>query len=134
MMTIPRLRRCHWHYRGQYPRLEDPSQKLHLFSTYTKLRLKTSKCEATRALWTFGNPLTSKNQTILQDQINTVTFPDGSHIKYIPPDKSYKMLDVHINKVLDFIKHHTYITKDVKKPATALSKRKLRPIYKSLVV
>jgi len=44
------------------------------------------------------------------------------------------MLGVHINTVLDFREHHTYITKEVKRLAATLSKRKLRPTYKTLIV
>jgi hypothetical protein len=86
-------------------------KKLHLFSTYTEFQLQTSKCEATGALWASGNPLTTSNQSTLHEKINTITFPDGSHIKYLPPNKSYKMLGVHINTVLDFRDHHAHITK-----------------------
>ena len=86
------------------------------------------------ALWSLGNPLKNKNLTILQEQSNTITFPDGSHIKYLLPNKSYKMIGVHINIVLDFTEHHTYITKDVRKLAKALAKHKLSPIHKTTVV
>ena len=40
-------------------------KKLHLFSQYTGLQLKTSKREATGSLWGLGNPLKHKNQTTL---------------------------------------------------------------------
>jgi len=96
-------------------------KKLHLFSKYTGLQLKTTKCEATGALWTQGNPLTHKNQASLQEQINTIFFLDGSHITYLPPNKSYKMLGVHINPILDFREHFMHITKDVRKLAKALT-------------
>jgi hypothetical protein len=76
--------------------------KLHLFGQYTGLQLHTTKCEATGALWAYDNPLTIKNQHTLQEQINTITFLDRSHIIYLPPNRSYKMLGVHINPVLDF--------------------------------
>ncbi len=62
--------------------------KLHVFSEYTGLQLETTKCEATGALWARNNPLTHKNQTLLQEQINTISFVDGSHITYLPPNKS----------------------------------------------
>ena len=101
-------------------------QKSHLFSKFTGLQLETTKCEATGALWARGNPLTLKNQTSLQEHINTISFLDGSRITYFPPNKSYKMLGVHINPVLDFREHFTNITKDVRKLAKALTKRKLR--------
>ncbi len=60
---------------------------LHLFSQYTWLQLETSKWEATGSLSAHGNPLTHKNQTTLQEQINSITFADGTHIKYLPPNK-----------------------------------------------
>jgi hypothetical protein len=37
------------------------------------------------------------------------------------------MLEVHINTDLDFREHHAHITKDVRKLAKALTKRKLYP-------
>jgi hypothetical protein len=88
-------------------------KKLHLFSQYTGLLLETSNCEATGSLWGLGNPLNHKNQTTLQEQINSIKFADGTHIKYLPPNKSYKMLGVHINPMLDFREHFLHITKDV---------------------
>ena len=102
-------------------------KKLHLFSQYTGLQLETSKCEATESLWGLGNPLNNKSQNILKEQINSIIFTDGTHIKYLPPNKSYKMLGVHINPMLDFREHFHHITKDVKKLAIALAKRKLSP-------
>ena len=74
-----------------------------------------------------GKPLNHKNQTMLQEQINSITFMYGTHIKYLPPNKSYKMLRVHINPRLDNLKHSLHITKDVRKQAKALAKRKLSP-------
>ena len=44
------------------------------------------------------------------------------------------MLGVHINPILDFREHFTYITKDVRKLAKALKNRKLSPPYKTLVM
>ena len=77
-------------------------KKLHLFSQYTRLQLKTSQCEAPESLWALGNPLSQKNLTMLHEQINSITFADGTHIKYLPPNKSYKMLGIHINPTLYF--------------------------------
>lgn len=85
-------------------------------------------------VWDSGNPLTTSNHSTLQEQIHTITFPDGSHIQYLPPNKSYKILGVHINTVLDFREHHTYINKEERKMASALSNRKLIPTYTTLVV
>jgi len=64
-------------------------KKLHLFSQYTGLQLETSKCKATGSLWAHGNPLNNKNQSMLQEKINSIIFADGIHIKYLPPNKSY---------------------------------------------
>jgi hypothetical protein len=36
--------------------------------------------------------------------------------------------------MLDFREHHTYITKEVRKLAATLARRKLSPTYKTLVV
>jgi hypothetical protein len=44
------------------------------------------------------------------------------------------MLGVHINTLLDFREHHAHIIKDVRKLAKALTKRKLSPPYKRLVI
>ena len=102
---------------GSIQDLKIQLKKLHLFSQYTELHLETSKCEATGSLWAHGNPINHKNQTMLQEQINSITFAYGTHIKYPPPNKSYKMLGVHINPMLDFRVNFLHITKDVKKLA-----------------
>jgi hypothetical protein len=81
-----------------------------------------------------GNPLTHKNQVMLQDQILSIQFLDGSHIKYLPPNKSYKMLGVHITTTLDFKEHIAHVTKEVRLLAKILAKRKLSPPYKALVI
>jgi hypothetical protein len=44
------------------------------------------------------------------------------------------MLGVNINPVLNFREHLAHITKDVRKLAKALAKRKLGPSFKSLVI
>jgi hypothetical protein len=44
------------------------------------------------------------------------------------------MLGVHINPMLDFREHFLHITKDVKKLAKALAKRKLSPSLKTLAI
>ena len=119
---------------GTIQNLKIQLQKLHLFSKFTSLQLETTKCEATGALWARGNPLTLKNQTSLQEQINTISFLAGSRITYLPPNKSYKILGVHINPVLHFREHFTHITKDVRKLAKVLTNRKHSPPYKTLVV
>ncbi len=80
-----------------------------------------------RIVWGLGNPLNNKNHNTLQEQIHSITFADGTHIKYLPPNKSYKMLGVHINPMLDFREHFLHITKDVKRLANTLTKRKLSP-------
>ena len=80
-----------------------------------------------------ATPSTTKNQTMLQEQIYSITFADDTYIKYLPPNKSYKML-VHINPMLDFREHIHPITKDVKKLFKALAKRKLSPPLKTLAI
>jgi hypothetical protein len=115
---------------GTIQNLKKQLKKLHLFSQYTGL--KTTKCEATGALWAVDSPLTHKNQDMLKSQINSIQFLDGSHIKYLPPNKSYKMIGVHINTTLNFQEHLAHITKDVRLLAKALTKRNLSPPYKTL--
>ena len=44
------------------------------------------------------------------------------------------MLGVHVNPMLDLREHFQHITKDVKKLAKALAKRKLKPPLKSLAI
>jgi hypothetical protein len=67
-------------------------------------------------------------------QIHSITFADGTHIRYLPPNKSKKILGVHINPVLDFREHFLHITKYAKKLAKALAKRKLSPPLKSIAI
>ena len=112
---------------GSVQDLQIQLKKLHLFSQCTGLQLETSKCEAIGSLWGLGNPLNHKNQTILQEQINSITFADGTHITNLPPNKSYKMLGVHISPMLDFTEHFLHITKDVKKTSQNPSKTKTKP-------
>ena len=112
---------------GSIQDLKIQLKKLHLFSQYTGLQLETSKCEATGSIWGLGNPLNHKNQNTLQEQIKSIKFADGTNIKYLPPNKSYKILGVHINPMLDFRERFLHITKDVKNLAKALAKRKLSP-------
>jgi hypothetical protein len=71
---------------------------------------------------------------MLQAQINTIKFLDGTHIKYLPPNKSYKMLGVHINTILDLKEHLAHLTKDVRIIAKTLARRNLSPPYKTLVI
>jgi hypothetical protein len=77
-------------------------KKLCLFSKYTGLELETSKCEAIGPLWGYRNSMSKANINLLTNQINTIKFEDGTNIKYLPPDKSYKILRVKINPVLNF--------------------------------
>jgi hypothetical protein len=60
--------------------LQMQTKKLHLFSKYTGLELETTKCEATGALWGYGNPMSKENTNILRRQINTIKFEDGTPI------------------------------------------------------
>ena len=112
-------------------------KKLVLFSQYTHLHLEIPKCEITGALWSRGNPVAKDNLHILRSRLNAIKLtddPNGPRLKFLPPNKSYKMLGVHINPLLDFKEHHRYITKDVRKIAAQLKRRTLSPARKQLVV
>ena len=75
---------------GSIEDLKIQLKKLHLFSQYIGLQLETSKCEVTGSLGGHANLLNHKNLTILKEQLNSITFTYGTHIKYLPPNKSYK--------------------------------------------
>jgi hypothetical protein len=98
---------------GTQDNLQTQIKKLHLFSKYTGLELETTKCEATGALWGYGNPMSKENLNLLRSQISTIKFEDGTPIKYLPPNKTYKMLGVHINPMLDFRDHLKHITSGI---------------------
>ena len=53
--------------------------------------------------------------------MHTITFLDGAHIKYLPPNKAYERIGFHFNTMLDFIEHFTHITKEVKKTGERLT-------------
>jgi len=74
------------------------------------------------------------NINLLTSQINTIKFEDGTNIKYLPPNKSYKMLGVQINPMLDFRDHLKHINAEVRKLAKVLTKRRLSPNRKQLVI
>ena len=57
--------------------------KLHLFSKYTGQELDTSKCEATEALWGYGNPMSKTDTNLFINQISTIKFEDGTNIEYL---------------------------------------------------
>ncbi len=123
----PWICRRHKHNHRDPWKPTSPNKKLHLFSKYTGLELETSKCGATWALWGYGNPMSKANINLLINQINTIIkFEDGTNIKYLPPNKSYKMLGVQINPMLDFRDHLQHITTQVRKLARVLTKRKTR--------
>ena len=109
-------------------------KKLHLFSKYTGLELKTSKGEATGALWGYVNPMSKANTNLLMNEINTIKFENNTNIKYLPPNKSYKMLGVQINSVLDFRDHLKHISTEVRKLARVLTKQQLSPNRKQLMI
>ena len=96
--------------------------------------METSKCEATGALWGYEYPMSETNTNLLMNQISTIKFEDGTNIKYLSPNKSYKMLGVQINPILDFRDHLKHITTEVTKLARALTKRRLSPDRKQLVI
>jgi len=99
--------------KGTLDNLQIQIKKLHLFCKCTGLELETTKCEATWALWGYGNPMSKENTNLLRSQINTIKFEDGTPIRYLPPNKPYKMLGVHIKPMLDFRDHLKRITTDV---------------------
>ncbi len=78
--------------------------------------------------------LTTKTKPYYKKQIKTIIFADNTHIKYLPPNISYKMLGIYINPMLDFREHFTHITKDVKRRAKTLAKSKLSLSLKTLSV
>jgi hypothetical protein len=86
------------------------------------------------ALWGYGNPMSKSNKNLLTKQISTIKFVDGTNIKFIPPNKSYKMLGVQINPMLDFRDHLKHITTEVRKLARVLTKRRLSSSRKQLVI
>ena len=75
-------------------------KKLHLFiSKYICLELETSKCEATGALLRYGNPMSKANTNLLTNYFNTIKFEDGTNIKYLTPNKSYKWVEICLNNL-----------------------------------
>ena len=87
------------------------------------LEMETSKCEAIGALCGYGAPMNKTNTTLSANQINTIKFDDGKNIKYLPLNKSYKMLGVQINTMLDFKDHMKHVTTDVRLIAIVITKR-----------
>jgi hypothetical protein len=85
-------------------------------------------------LWGYRNPMSTTNTNLLAKQISTIKFEDGTNIKYIPPNKSYKMLGVQINPMLDFRDHLKHIITEVRQLARVLTKRRLSPNRKKLVI
>ena len=59
--------------------------------------------------------MSKANTNLLTNQINTIKLEDGTNIKYLPPNKSYKMLGVQMNPMLDFRDHLKRITTEVRK-------------------
>ena len=122
---------------GNLADLKVQLRKLHLFSQYTGLQLAIPKCEVTGALWDRGNPATKENILTLKNQIATIDLtgiPGGPSMKFLPPDKSYKMLGVHINPVLNFTEHFQHVTGEVRKLAAVLRRRRLSPARKQQVI
>ncbi len=74
------------------------------------------------------------NINLLIKQINAIKFEDGTNIKYLPPNKSYEMLGVQINPMLDFRDRLKHVTIEVRKLAQVLTKRRLSPQRKRLVI
>jgi hypothetical protein len=78
--------------------------------------------------------MSKTNTNLLMNQIGTIKFEDGTNIKYLPPNKSYKILGGQINPILDFTEHLKHITAEVKKLARVLTTRRLSPKRKQLVI
>ena len=78
--------------------------------------------------------MSKANINLLINQINIIKFEDGTNIKYLPPNKLYKMLGVQINPMLDFRDHLKHITTEVRKLARGLTKRRLYINQKQLVI
>jgi hypothetical protein len=78
--------------------------------------------------------MSEENTQLLRSQISTIKVEDGTPIKFLPPNKSYKMFGVHINPMLDFRDHLKHVTIDIRKLAKALAKRLLSPNRKQLVI
>jgi hypothetical protein len=110
---------------GTQDNLQIQLKNLHLLSKYTGIELETTKCEATWAIWGYGNSVSKENTNLLRSQISTIIFEDCTPIKYLPPNKSYKTLGVHINPMPDFRDHVKHITTDIRKMAKVLTKRLL---------
>ena len=60
---------------GTLHNLKIQLKKLHLFSQYTGMQLETTKCEATGALWAYGNPLSKTNIDMLDRRRGTNQIP-----------------------------------------------------------
>ena len=73
---------------GTIEKLQIQIKKLHLFSKYTSIELETSKCEATRSLWEYGNPMSKADNNLPMNQISTIKLKDGTNTKYLPPQKT----------------------------------------------
>ena len=78
--------------------------------------------------------MSKENTHLLLSQIFTIKFEDGTPIKYLPPNKPYMMLGVHVNPMLDFRDHLKHITIDTRKLAKALEKRLLSLNRNKLVI
>ena len=122
---------------GNLADLKVQLRKLPLFSQYTGLQLAIPKCEVTGALWDRGNPATKENILALKNQVATIDLtgtPGGPSMKFLPPNKSYKMLGVHINPVLNFTEHFQHVTGEVRKITAVLRRRRLSPARKQQVI
>jgi hypothetical protein len=78
---------------GTLDNLQIQIKKLYIFSKYTGLELETTKCEATGALWCYGNPMSKENTTLTRSQINTTNFEDDTSIRYLPPTNHTRCLE-----------------------------------------
>ncbi len=78
--------------------------------------------------------MSKANTHLLSCQINTIKFEDGTPIRHLTPTKSYKILGVQINPMLDFRDYLRNATTDVRQIANVLTKRLISPNRKSQVI
>ena len=75
-----------------------------------------------------------KTHAYYEAKITKIKFEDGSPIRHLPPNKSYNMLGVHINPMLDFRDHIKHVTSDVRQLTKTPTKRLLPPNRKKQVI
>jgi hypothetical protein len=89
--------------------------------------METTKCDAAGALLGYRSPMSKANTNLLMNQIRTIKFEDITNIKYLPPNKEYKILGVQINPMIDFRDNLKHISTEVRHIAQVLAERRLSP-------